>query len=52
MHAYLRIMDGNQLTYFPVTIDDIMAAKNKLGTILGSLKGKTTRRESTAAMMM
>jgi hypothetical protein len=45
---FIRIVSNNQLLNCPVTKADIMAAEDIFGTEVGSLKGKTTRRQPHA----
>ena len=42
---YKRIVSLNLLPHCPITTDDIVMADDIFGTDLGSLKGKTTRRQ-------
>jgi hypothetical protein len=45
-HTYLAIVDNNLLPNCPVTRTDILAAEVVFGPYLGSLKGKTVRKDT------
>ena len=44
---YIKIVDGNLIPNCPITSQDIRAAEDIFGPNLGSLKGKTVRRETS-----